>query len=236
VILDDQHAYRLCGAQVTKAMTNAGWVPAGRLTTIGRMRGSGPYRLVALLLVCVTAASVSAACGGGGGSGSGSAGATTGPAKVAVNDWVGAVCTSVSTWQKSLTATPNITNPSDLEATKTAVTDFLGKVVSATNTMLAEVKAAGVPDTDNGEAIANAFSGSLSTLGTAFEHAKSEVEGLSTTDATGLVTGLQNVATELTQAASKLSTAFDDLAKKYPAADLSATAKNNPACSAIVGG
>ena len=184
------------------------------------------------LLACVLAATLAAACGGGGGGG----GATsTGPSTVPVNDWLNSVCTAAGKWQKTLLQTPNVSNPTDLTATKNTISTYLGGVVAATGTFGTEVNAAGVPDTEDGQAIASSFNSSISTLETAFKQAKSDVDGLSTSDSAALVSGLQKVGTELTQAATKLSTDFDTLSKEHPAADLSGAAKDIPACSALTG-
>ncbi len=202
------------------------------------MQGRAVRRLLAGL-VFFAALLALAACGGGGGSEGGGAGATTadtGSRTVAVKDWVGAVCTSVGTWQKTLQEAPDLSNPTDLEATKGAISDFLGKVVGATDTLVADVRAAGVPDTPDGEAIATAMTDTLASVNTAFQKAKSDVDGLSTSDAATFAAGLQQVGEDLTQAGTKVGTAFEDLAKKYPSADLSQAAQDVPACSAITAG
>ena len=201
-------------------------------------RPTARRRLAGIALLAVAA--TLAACGGGGGSDGGGGGqtaaASSAPSTVSVEQWVGSVCTSVGNWQKKLQQAPDLSNASDLDSTKTAITDFLGSVVSATDTMIGEVKAAGVPDTKDGEAIASALTGALESVNQSFQKAQSDVEGLSTSDPSAFATGLSKVGEDLTTAGSKVGSTFDELATKYPAADLSKAAQNEPACSAITGG
>jgi hypothetical protein len=194
--------------------------------------------LAGLLAVIAVGAMLAAACGGGGGGSSSTAAATTtGPAKVAVAAWIGSICTSVSTWEKQLTqGTPDLSNPTDLAATKQAVADYLGKVVSQTTTLINEVKAAGIPDVTNGEAIANDFKSAIEPVGAAFQKAKSDVEAASTSDPAALASTLQKVGSDLTAAGSQASSAFSDIAAKYPTAELSQAAAKVSACKSLVGG
>jgi hypothetical protein len=195
--------------------------------------------LAGLLLVAIAAAVLAAACGGGGGSAgatSAGGGATTSN-EVPVSSWVGSLCSSVGTWQKTLTqGVPTISDPTDLAGTKKAFSDYLGKVVSATEQLISDVKAAGIPATENGKEIASAFTSTLSSLSAAFTKAKSDVEALSTSDPVALASGLQKVGSDLTTAGSQLGNTFDEIANKFPSADLGQAASKDPSCSALGAG
>jgi hypothetical protein len=191
-------------------------------------------RLAGVALVALGCAVVAAACGGGDGT---SSPATTQAARVPVADWVGTVCTSVDTWQKRLTQeAPDISDPNDLLAAKRAVVVYLGKAIAATQKMVAEIKAAGVPDTDKGEEIASSFTSALGSVEQAFQKARSDTQALPTDDAAALAKGLESVGTDLTTAGTRIGGTFDQIAKKYPSADLGAAAQKNEACGALGSG
>lgn len=197
-----------------------------------------------LLLLALLAALGLAACGGGSSSDEGADAATTEAAAteaasaetVSAEQWVGGVCGAIGTWQTSITTDlPTFSDPSDVESVIQGLSDYLGGVITATNTMIADVQAAGVPDVDQGEAIANDFVAALQPVADSFQQAQADVDALSGGDPGAAVTELTNIGTEIQNAATQAGAAFDDLATKYPDAGFDEAAANAPECASIAG-
>jgi hypothetical protein len=114
---------------------------------------------------------------------------------------VGVVCASISSWQDEL-----VSGASDLQAATTPeeaqqlVGDYLKEVVDATDVMVDEVAGAGVPDVDQGEAIAEDFQTALGSLRDSFQEARAEVESLSADDPITLGQQLEDVGASLQDA------------------------------------
>jgi hypothetical protein len=147
---------------------------------------------------------------------------------------VGVVCASISSWQDEL-----VSGASDLQAATTPeeaqqlVGDYLKEVVDATDVMVDEVAGAGVPDVDQGEAIAEDFQTALGSLRDSFQEARAEVESLSADDPITLGQQLEDVGASLQDAGLEAGQAFDQLAQDYPNAGIDEAAANEPACAAI---
>ena len=151
-----------------------------------------------ILLLLGVVALLAAACGGSSSSADTSSGTTasaaTGTSTVTAGTWIASVCTALGTWQKTLTTgTPDLSQLSDLSKAKDSVTGYLAGVVTATQTFIADVKAAGVPDVQNGDAIAAGFQDALASTEKRSPMRRSSVEGLSTADPTSFASGLSQV-------------------------------------------
>lgn len=193
----------------------------------------------ALVLCAVALAGLAAGCGGSSSDSSDDGGATTAAPTTAeaaeavpANDWAAAVCDALISWQGELTSgTPDLADVQDLEATKQAVADYLEGVSTATGSLVEDVEAAGVPDVDEGDAIATDFKSALSSVEQSFEDAKTQVEGLSTDDPGAFAAELQEVGTTLQAAGTEATSVFDNLSAQYPA--LNDAIDNEPACSSF---
>ena len=210
-------------------------------TRAGRARSR---RALLLLSLAALAALLAAACGGGEGSTETATAATTAAATtdaaeanvVSAGAWANSVCTAVNDWQEQVTAgLPSFADVSDVESVKQSLADFLGSVAAATQTMLDEVEAAGVPDIDQGEAIARDFRAALAPLVETFEQARADVESLSADDPSAFVQRLTEIGDSLTQAGNQVASTFTSLARTYPDAGIDAVAADAPACHAITG-
>lgn len=188
-----------------------------------------PRRVVlAALAVLVTLAG--AACGGGGGNEAGGTAAET----VSAATWMGDLCTALGTWQTELTDNaPDLSSVTDVQATKDSIVSFLGSAVAATRTLVDDIQAAGVPDVENGEAIATEMRSAIATVSDEFSAARDKLEGLSTDDPAAFAADLSEIGTTLTEAGTAAGTTFDQLAEKYPAADLDAAANEAQACQDV---
>lgn len=184
--------------------------------------------LTVLMTFLVTACSKSSDGGGDGGT---SAAPTTTDAAT----YVDGVCTALGDWKTGLdddnqqlqsalgsgTPTP--------EDTKTALVTFLTATVDGTKTMVADIKALGVPDIDNGDQVASALSGAMDDVQTLFEGALDKVEGLSTDDPQAMAGALTQLGTDITQGSNDIGDALGDL----DTPDLETAAKDSESCQAL---
>lgn len=149
---------------------------------------------------------------------------------------MGGFCTALNTWQTELTqGAPDVGAATDVEATKQSLVSFLEGAVAATQTLVADIEAAGVPDVENGEAIATEMRSAIASVGDDFSAARDDVDGLSTADPAAFAAGLSEIGTTLTEAGTAAGTAFDQLAAKYPAAGLDAAATEAASCQNVLG-
>jgi hypothetical protein len=155
---------------------------------------------------------------------------------VAAEEWASSVCGALTDWQGSITASPpDVSDPTDLEATKQELTGFLDGVISSTESLVSEVEAAGVPDVEQGDAIASDFQSALESVRDSFSQARSEVESLSTDDPGGFSTSLSEIGTALTQAGTEASTAISELGTTYPDSGIDEAFASAPECSGLAG-
>jgi hypothetical protein len=181
-----------------------------------------------------------AACGGGGDGDEAdeAAGGETSEASEAVpaSQWLGDFCTALGTWQGELTeGVPDTASVTDVETAKESLVSYLENAAAATQTLVDDIQAAGVPEVENGEAIATEMRNEIAAVGESFSAAKADVEGLSTDDPAAFATSLSELGTTLTEAGTAAGTAFDELAEKYPAAELDAAATEVEACQNVFG-
>jgi cell division septum initiation protein DivIVA len=149
---------------------------------------------------------------------------------------MGDFCTALGTWQTELTeGAPDFSDASDAEAAKDTLVTYLDGAVAATQTLVADIQAAGVPEVENGEAIATEMRSAIEAVGDDFAAAKADVEALSTDDPAAFAASLGELGTTLTEAGTAAGTAFDQLGEKYPAADLDAAATEAESCQSIIG-
>jgi hypothetical protein len=178
-----------------------------------------------------------AACGGGGsGDGGDGGGGDEATEPVSAATWLDDFCTALGTWQTELTeGAPDFADVSDAESAKDTLVSYLDSVVAATDTLVSDIQAAGVPDVENGEAIASEMRTAIASVGDDFAAAKADVEALSVDDPAAFASGLTDVGTTLTNAGTTAGTTFDQLAEQYPSADLDAAAAEAASCQNVLG-
>ena len=155
---------------------------------------------------------------------------------VPASDWANSVCTSVSDWQQEIqSGTPDFSNVTDAEEAKQTIADYLESVATATRAMIDQVRAAGTPDVEAGETIAEDFQNALAPVADSFDQARADVEALPTDDPTAFASEVSAIGTTLSEAGTQAGTAFDELAAKYPDAGLDAASGDAPACADLGG-
>ncbi|WP_203785288.1 hypothetical protein [Paractinoplanes rishiriensis] len=132
------------------------------------MRPARPLALLLLLTLVLPAAG----CSGGHGA----------------RAWATSVCTTLSPWRTEIGALTSRTQQQMSAATtpgqaKENLMRLFGGAHDASERARAGVVKAGVPDVDNGQQIAEGFTGSLAAMRDAYGRARSGIEGLATTPA-----------------------------------------------------
>jgi hypothetical protein len=136
--------------------------------------------------ILVPAVLIFAACGGGddgggedGGGDDGGGGGDTVSAESYVSDLCGAMVDWQKTIQDETTALQGSLDPNaDVAARTDAIGGYLDQMVSATTQLNEDVEAAGVPDVEGGEEIAQRFQTGFQEAETALEDAREQVESL----------------------------------------------------------
>jgi len=129
--------------------------------------------------------------------------------------WAPKFCKAFQKWQKTVTTESEKANKAfettaegDLQAVKDEFVSFLGKDVTATNTVISSIKKAGVPDATNGKAIQKRIVEGFQAAADIFAQAKSDAVKLSATDPTSFVTDATAIKTNLDGASGAFSDSF----------------------------
>ncbi len=116
------------------------------------------------------------------------------------------------------------------EDTKDALAAFLGIAGTRTEQLVDDVNALGAPDVENGDGVRTALTSAFEKVVELFNDAKTEIEGLSADDPAALVEGFTAAATNLQEAATGISTSFDDLSSP----ELDEASADAPSCEGVV--
>jgi hypothetical protein len=158
------------------------------------MRGQRPSWLLAPFFCLV----LLAACGSG---------------KVPSEQWAAKVCLAVKPWSSSInsavsSAQQKITSGSSPTQIKADLLTLYGGARDASTKALGQVRAAGIPDADNGEDVARQFTAALTTARDAFGRAATRTAALSTSDKNAFYTAVVTVGQQLTQENNQNSAGF----------------------------
>ena len=178
-----------------------------------------------LIAALVTALAFAASGCGGDGGGNGAEGASP-------DQWSGDICTAVADWAQDLQTRagqpPKSTRTvADIRA---QLVDFISDVVTRTDEMLADVRAAGRPSVADGDMIARDLLARLQSLRTTLVRARQSVQGLPD-DPTKFGPAAQDLGASIQKAGSDIGDQIDQLDEKYDAEELSKSFNDNPRCS-----
>lgn len=151
---------------------------------------------------------------------------------VAVKQWTASVCRDFDRWTAGLTTSDTPGALADPASTKAAITKYLTRAIKTTNTLISDLKRAGVPAVTDGKPIAATFNSSARSLRKAFTRAKAKAAGLSTVDPAAFATGAQALLSQLQTAGAALETTLTRTAKRHPAAKLDKAFSTTTACTA----
>lgn len=134
----------------------------------------------ALGVLCVVLALAAAGCGGGGDGGDGSSSKSP-------DEWASTVCGALEDWGTSLQAgsqdlAPAMQNTKDLENVKEKYIGFLEDAEQSSQKLVDEVKSAGPPETEEGQAVQSELVSALEKVQKSFARAVDRAEELSTKD------------------------------------------------------
>lgn len=120
-------------------------------------------------------------------------------------------------------------DPSSIDALKDAMVTFLDDVIASTDTVIAAVEDAGVPDVEDGDAAAQHLLTGLRDSRGVFENARDRVEAMSTADPAAFGEELQTVGTDIQ---TSMSTIGEDLGQ-FESQELDEVSKDIPECEAV---
>ena len=140
-------------------------------------------------------------------------GACGGQEPVAPRQWAASVCGVVKPWSGEVRrlqaeAQQKVDAKADVQQTKTQLITLFGGMAQATETALAGVRGAGVPDVEEGTVIADHFRTALSTARDSFAKGRNEVAKLPTDDPAAFYDGVATVGGQLSEENDKASRAF----------------------------
>lgn len=175
--------------------------------------------------LAIVAVALMAACGEEGSGGSAS------EDKVPTAAWAKDVCMTVRPWAgKIQTAVTNtqttLGKSSGPKVVKPQLTQLFSGAVKATDTAIADMDKAGVPDVDNGAQIAKDFRAALVSARNAFAAAQTSVQGLDTSDKKKFDAAVSQVGTKLKQDYAKAGKTIE----KVTSAELTKAFEKEPAC------
>jgi hypothetical protein len=133
--------------------------------------------------------------------------------KVPPEQWAGKVCLAVKPWSSSINAAVSsaqqkITSGSSPAQIKGDLLTLYGGARDASTTALGQVRAAGIPDADNGEDVARQFTSALTAARDAFGRAATRTAALSTSDKNAFYTAVVTIGQQLTQENNQNSAGF----------------------------
>jgi hypothetical protein len=185
-------------------------------------------RTIVLTALLVGVLAGAAGCGGGSG---GSAGGQSPEA------WSTEMCTAVGDWVDELQTRSEALGESTTGATgiddvRTAFVEFLDDAEARTGEMLDEVEAAGHPDVENGEEIADSLLSELQPMQETLQEARDKAEELPD-DPTAFAQGAQEIGESMQQVSETASTGIDEIDEKYSSSELEQAMNDEPACQGI---
>lgn len=176
----------------------------------------------ALGVLCVVLALAAAGCGGGDDGGSSSS-----------DEWASTVCGALDEWGKSLQAgsealRPAMENTQDLENVKEKYIGFLEDAEQSSQELVDEVKSAGPPDAEEGQALQSELVSALEKVQKSFARAVDRAEELSTQDGDSLRTGVGVLSNDVEKNLQAAGAFFDGIGERSP--EIEEAMDDTPSC------
>jgi len=202
------------------------------ISVTGRIAVVLLFRIV-LVSSVVLLALAAAGCGGGGSDDSSSSSGTD------AKTWAKDVCGALDTWSNDVksgskdlgTALRDTSSPKDA---KDKVVKYLEDVQDSTETMVDDVKAAGTPAIEKGQAIQDDLENGLEEARDSFDKAVESAKKIDTSNLRAFTTGLSNLSQQIQGQLSQASGDLKGLENKYDVGELNDALKNEPSCKSIV--
>jgi len=116
-----------------------------------------------------------------------------------------------------------------LDSLKDAMVGFLGDVTDATDAVIDEVEAAGVPDVEGGQATADTVLAALRDSRAVFVDARDRVQGLSTADPAAFAAELETLGADIQTSMSGIGSELD----QFDASELEEASQDVPECQEV---
>jgi hypothetical protein len=182
-------------------------------------------------LVCLSlvAAAVLTACGGG----ESNSNATGSSKTVNAQTFTGSVCGALKTYLDDLqgfatSVTSAVTANSSPENGKAQLQKFVGDLLTATDTLINQIKSAGTPDVSGGGQVVSTLVAAFEQTKTGIEALKSDVDNLPT-DVAGFTAGAAQISTKMSDVFTSAGSGLD----KINSTELQAAAATNSTCQSL---
>jgi hypothetical protein len=197
-----------------------------------------------LLALALALSACSSNDNGGGTTGGGNTGTTAASGStsssggtVSPADYAKSLCTSMQNYVTNVTNLSNnfassLDPSADLAGQRDAVAGFLDDVLSATDQLISDLDAAGVPDVANGQEIVSSIKAAYQQARQAIDDAKKQVQGLSLDDPTAFASQLSDIGTAIQSSLGDIGGSLSTL----DSPELSAAVSSEPSCAAIASG
>ena len=182
----------------------------------------------ALGVLCVVLALAAAGCGGGGDSdGDGSSSSKT------PDEWASTVCGALDDWGKSLQAgsedlAPAMQNTKDLENVKEKYIGFLEDAEQNSQELVDEVKSAGPPETEEGQALQSELVSALEKVQESFARAVDRAGELSTNDGDSFRSGVGVLSNDVEKNLQAAGAFFNGIGERSP--EIEEAMDGTPSC------
>jgi hypothetical protein len=182
-------------------------------------------KLVAAALA-TAALAVAAGCGGGGSS-----------ASASPETWASDVCSAASSWMTDLQTQSEslegtMEEASSIEDVRDRLVEFVDGAIERTDEMLSEIEAAGSPDVENGEQLAEDFREVLANFSTALDEVRTTAEGLSD-DPAQFAEGVQQIAATMAEVGGDIQEGMDDLREQAGSDELNEAFDSETSCQEL---
>jgi hypothetical protein len=179
----------------------------------------------ALGVLCVVLALAAAGCGGGG---DGSSSSSKTP-----DEWAETVCGALDDWGKSLQSGsqelgPAMQDTKDLENVKEKYIGFLEDAEQSSQELVDEVKSAGPPETEEGEAVQSGLVSALEKVQMSFARAVDQAEELSTNDGDSLRIGVGVLSNDVEKNLQAAGAFFNGIEERSP--EIKEAMDDTPSC------
>jgi hypothetical protein len=176
----------------------------------------------------VVLALAAAGCGGGG---DGDSSSSKSP-----DEWAETVCGALDDWGTSLQTRsqelgPAMQNTQDLENVKETYIGFLQDAEQSSQELVDEVKSAGPPDTEEGQAIQSELVSALEKVQRSFARAVGQAEELPTTDGDSLTRGVGVLSNDVEKNLQAAGASFNGIAERSP--EVKEAFDDTPSCGQL---
>lgn len=151
--------------------------------------------------------------------------------------WARQVCTSIASWYSALSAATatldqETKNGKDLPVLRTDLVGYLGRAVSATDTLVAQLDRAGIPDVSDGKALVGRLRTQLVTARQVYADAQTRAKILPVTDPAQFEQGVRDLQAGVRTSLQQVQQSFGMFTGSGGGAELRHAFSSEPACRA----